>query len=192
MSLDPAPVRTTEDRFFREIAKVIGYASVFAAIPLFASLQNLQPPWPGGIAYVSSAIIFLATILVWELGRGMRRARRRSLLLLAAGLTMMGLFVYLYLYSTYVVPIDGAERVIIGYECNPQTRAVYKDMCPNLGEIELSRAGYDPRLLFTRQSLSVVRLGLVASWLVFVAGLIAAVGWAVSGRRTPVAKAETA
>jgi hypothetical protein len=190
MSLKPAPARRIDDGFFREIAKVLAYASVFAAIPVFASLQNLQPPWPTGIAHVSAAIIFLATILVWELGRGMGRKSRRRLLLLAAGLTMIGLFAYLYLYSTYVVSIEGGDRIIMGYECNAPTRAVYKDMCPNLGEMELNRAGYDPRLLFTRGSLSAVRLGLVATWLVFVAGLIAAVGWAVSGRRTPVAKAE--
>src|SRR5688500_10025492 len=72
----------TNDRFFRDIVAVVGFGSAFAAIPLFASMENLQPPWPSSIAYVSSAVILVATLLAWEFGPGLSRRQRRSVLLL--------------------------------------------------------------------------------------------------------------
>jgi hypothetical protein len=43
--------------------------------------------------------------------------------------------------------------------------------------------------LFTKTALTNVRLMLVASWSVFMAGLLAAVGWVVAGRTTPLTEA---
>lgn len=188
MNQDASPSPKAPDHFFKELLTVFGYAAAFASIPLFASFQQLQPPWPVAIGYVSSAIILVASVLVWEFGPGLLQGRRRAMLVAAVGLTIIGLFAYLYLYSSFVVPV-GDERYIIGHECNVQTRAVYPQNCPFLGETELARAGYDPGLLFTKSSLTNVRLGLVAAWLVFVAGLMAAVAWAVAGKRNRVAPA---
>lgn len=174
------------DGFFKEVLKVIGYGAAFAAIPLFASMENLQPPWPTAIAYVSAAVILVATLIAWEFGSSLTKNQRRIMLMIAIVLTLMGLFSYLYLYSNFVIVLDEADRVIIGYECNLPTSKVYPTICPNLGKMELERASYDPTALFTKDSLTNVRMLLVASWLVFVAGLMAAVGWAVAGRTTPL------
>jgi hypothetical protein len=131
----------------------------------------------------------VATLVAWEFGPDLSRRQRRLMLLMAAFLTLAGLFAYLYLYSSFVVTVAGDSRLIVGYECNAPTQAVYPKKCPELGEIELERAGYDPAALFTKTALTNVRLMLVASWSVFMAGLLAAVGWVVAGRTTPLTEA---
>lgn len=170
--------------------KVAAFGSAFAAIPLFASMENLEPPWPTAIAYVSAAVILVAALVAREYGPGLKPGHRRLMLLVSVALTLAGLFAYLYLYSTFVVVIEDGERFIFGYECNGPTQAIYKSRCPDLGEAELSLAGYEPESLFTKGSLTAVRLALVAAWLVFIAGLMAAVAWAVAARRLPLTGGE--
>jgi hypothetical protein len=168
------------DPFFREIAKTLAFGATFASIPLFASMGDLQPPWPTAVAYVSAALILLGALLARELGRGMTERRRKTMLLLAALLTVLGLFAYLYLYSQLVVPLDNGSRIIRGFACNADALATYPDECPYLTKDDLKRAGYQADLMYTAGSLTAAKLLLVASWLLFTAGLVAAVGWAVA------------
>ncbi len=48
----------------RRLSHVIGLALGVAALPLFARLAALEPPWPDGIAGVSSALAVLAVVTV--------------------------------------------------------------------------------------------------------------------------------
>ncbi len=173
------------DDFFRRIFKVVAFGAAFASIPLFASMQNLQPPWPSAVSYISAALILVGALLARDFGEDMSRKARKRLLLVASALTVAGLFAYLYLYSTVVLTLSNGERRILGFVCNSDTQQMYGSLCPKLTELELSRAGYDPDLLFTPGSITQAKLLLFAAWVLFTAGLVAAVGWSVAGPRPP-------
>lgn len=179
---------TTNDPFLRELVKVLALGAAFASIPLLASMENLQPPWPTAVAYVSAAIILIGALIAREFSADMSRKARRTLLIIAATLTLVGLFSYLYFYSSVVrtlTEIPENRRIILGFACNADTQAIYGDRCPNLTIDDLRRAGYDPEQMFTASSIRAARLVLVASWLLFTAGLVAAVGWAIAGPKPP-------
>ena len=81
-----------------------------------------------------------------------------------------------------MVPLGDGTRVILGFSCNAETAEAYAN-CPTLGDRDLADAGYDLDLLFTPGSQLSAKLALVAAWLLFTAGLVAAVGWAVASRQ---------
>lgn len=172
------------DRYLQNLVKVLAIGAAFAAIPLFASLAALQPPWPPAIGHVSAGLVLLASLFAWEWTRGARRVHRRRWILTATVLTLAGLIGYLILYSMFVETLaDEDVRLIRGYECTADARLVYGAACPDLPGDALRDAEWNPLNLWTRSSITVVRLLLTASWLVFTAGLIAAVGSVVAGRR---------
>ena len=170
------------DPFFPELVKTLGFGACFAAIPIFASMRNLQPPWPEAVAYISAAIILVGALIARELGGQMRQKTRIRLLLLAFALTLVGLFAYLYLYANLVLPLANDQRLILGFTCNADSQMLYSN-CPHLREEELGMAEYDPENLFTHGSITAAKLSLIAAWLLFTAGLVAAVGWAVAARK---------
>lgn len=173
------------DPFFSELVKTLGFGVVFASIPIFASMRNLQPPWPEAVAYISAAIILVGALIARELGGQTRKTVRIRLLLLAFALTVLGLFAYLYLYANLVLPLENDQRLILGYTCNSDSQMLYSN-CPHLREEELAMAEYDPENLFTHGSITAAKLSLIAAWLLFTAGLVAAVGWAVAARKDEV------
>lgn len=154
------------------------------AVPLVAALTDLAPPWPDRIGYVSTAIILLGSAVAWEACRRQRMGRRRMWTSLGAGLTVAGLLGYLVLYSLFVEPAPGSSlRVVRGYACTAEAQMVYKEACPNLPRDALRDAEWESVMLWTRSSVTVVRIALLASWLVFTAGLTATVA-AILARRT--------
>jgi hypothetical protein len=170
--------------FLRNLVKVLGVGAAFASIPLFASLAALQPPWPPAIGYVSAGLVLLASLAVWEWTRNSGRVRRRRWVIAATVLTLGGLFVYLVLFSLFVETIaDTDMRVVRGFACTPDAQLVYGDACPDLPSDALRDAEWEPLNLWTRSSVTIVRLLLTASWLAFTAGLVAAVGVIVAGSR---------
>lgn len=172
--------------FLRDMAKVAGFGATFASIPLLASTANLQPPWPTSVAYISAALILVGALIAWDFGEQMSRKTRQRLLLLAAALMTAGLFTYLYFYSILVLPLSGdGERLILGFSCNEVAQQLYPSRCPYLTELEVARAGYDLTLLYTPGSLAAAKLLLVAAWILFTAGLMGAVAWAIAGPKPP-------
>ena len=179
---DPADT-ADDDPYLSEIIKTLAFGAAFASIPIFASMQNIQPPWPEPVAYISAAIVLVGALVAREFGVRATNATRLRLLMLAAILTVIGLFAYLYLYSSLVMTLENGERRTLGFVCNAATQELYPAECPQLSELALSRAGYDPAGLYTPGSLTAAKMSLVAAWLLFTAGLVAAVGWAVVGRK---------
>lgn len=172
------------EAYLRNLAKVLGIGAAFAAIPLFASLAALQPPWPPAIGQVSAALVLLASLAAWEWTRKARRVHRRRWVVVATVLTLCGLFGYLLLYSMFVEDVPNTDvRLVRGYRCTADALLVYGDACPDLPSDALRDAEWEPLNLWTRSSVTMVRIALTASWLIFTAGLIAAVGSVVAGRR---------
>ncbi|MBA3811562.1 MAG: hypothetical protein H0X27_07970 [Caulobacteraceae bacterium] len=170
--------------YLQGLTKVLGLGAAFAAIPLFASMAGLEPPWPPAIGYVSAALVLLASLLAWEWTRRTKIRQRRFLIIAATVLTVGGLLAYLVQYSLFVEPIPGTkERVVRGFVCSPEARLLYGAACPDLPRDALRDAEWESLALWTRASVTTVRLGLAASWLLFTAGLIGAVGAILAGRK---------
>lgn len=69
-----------------------------------------------------------------------------------------------------------------GYVCTPDAFRVHGASCPDLPRDALRDAERESLELWTRGSITTVRIGLVAASAVFTAGLIGAVGSIVAGR----------
>ncbi len=170
--------------YLKNLVTVLGVGAGFAAIPLFAQLASLEPPWPPAIGTVSAALVLLASLGAWEWARQGRLASRRRLFLAAVVLTLGGLIAYMWLYSSFVEPVPGAKlRVVRGFVCTAEAQQLYGQACPDLPRDALRGAEWEALALWTRDSVTGARLGLVVSWLVFTSGLIAAVGAIIAGRK---------
>lgn len=176
------------DQYLRDLLKIIGIGGLFAALPAVVALAGLEPPWPPAIGGVSALLVLVSSLLVWEWVRNARQAHRRGWILAAVLLTSIGLVGYLILYSLFIEPIpDGrGERVIRGFACTADALAVYGDKCPDLPREALADAEWESVALWTRQSVTIVRLGLALTWILFIAGLISTIGAILAGRRLKV------
>ena len=170
--------------YLRTIQQALKIGGAIALLPILAALAGLSPPWPPAIAGVSALLILVMSAAVWEWVKDSRRSTRRIWVLAALFLTLGGMIGYLILYSFFVEPIPGTgERVIRGYECTREALLVHKSACPDLPRDALADAEWEATLLWTRQSVTMIRLGLALSWLIFTAGLIATMGAILAGRR---------
>jgi hypothetical protein len=178
------------DQYLKDLVKILGFAAAVATIPLLVAFARLQPPWPPAVEYVSAVFILMAALAMWEWGRAAKRGVRRKLIIAGMALTTVGIGTYLPLYSLYVADIPNSkERVVRGTECTADAKLLYPNHCPDLSSEALSSAEWNPEVLWTSGSIMRVRLGLVAGWLAFTAGLIAFVGAVIAGR--PVSHRES-
>lgn len=180
-------------KFLANIQGALAVGGAMAAIPFFLALADLAPPWPPAIAGVSSALVFVTSLAVWEFTAAADIRHRRRWLLVSLLLILLALGAYLTLYSFWVESIPGSDiRVVRGFVCTTDALLVYKSQCPDLPREALQAAEWESLALWTRQSVTIARLGLVAAWLAFTIGLMAAVSAVVAGRKMslPSAKAE--
>ena len=171
------------DEYLKNLLKVLGIGASFATLPFFVSLAELQPPWPPAIGGVSVALVLMASLVVWEWTRRSRIQHRRRWILAGIGLTLIGLFCYLLLYSIFIEPMPQGGRVVRGYDCTARALEVYSDLCPDLPRDALQDAEWEAVVLWTRSSVTIARMGLAVSWLIFMAGLITCLGAIVAGRK---------
>ena len=172
------------ETYLRDLAKVLGLGAAFASIPLFASFADLQPPWPPAIGYVSAALVLVAALLAWEWTRKSKLVRRRRWIVVAALLTIIGLLAYLILYSLFIENIPGTdERIVRGFTCTREAELLYRDRCPDLPREVLQDAEWEAVAVWTRGSVTTVRVALTSAWIIFMAGLVTAVGSIVAGRK---------
>ena len=171
------------DEYLKNLLKVLGIGAAFATLPLFVSLAELQPPWPPAIGHVSAALVLMASLVVWEWTRRSKIRHRRRWILSGIALTLVGLLSYLLLYSIFIEPMPQGGRVVRGYQCSARALEVYRDLCPDLPREALQDAEWESLVLWTRSSVTIARMGLAVSWLVWTAGLIACLGAIVAGRK---------
>jgi hypothetical protein len=163
--------------------------------PCAAGWRRLRQPAANAVAGVAAAAVaarhrlcflravLLGTLFVWEWVRNASTRTRRRWMLAALVLTLGGIGAYLVGYSLFVENVPGTDaRVIRGYECTREAALVHGAACPDLPRDALRDAEWEAPLLWTRGSLTAVRLGLAASWLMFTVGLIASIGAVVAGR----------
>jgi hypothetical protein len=156
------------------LVRTAAVGAAFAAAPLIATLAGADPPWPAGIGYVSVALLFAAAVAA-HASPGSWPVRPRPWLLSALALAAAGLLASLILSSMFVETIPGSGvRVVRGTVCTPDALLVYKEACPDLPRDALRDAEWEAATLWTRSSVTTVRVGLAAGWLAFVAGLAVA------------------
>lgn len=172
------------DRYLADLIKVMGLGAAFASLPIIATLAKLQPPWPDAMGQLSAVLIVVSALVCWEWTRRAGVPLRRGWIVGSIILIFIGIISYLSLYSFFVEePPSGSFRVVMGYQCTSDAKLVYGEACPYLGRDALRSAEWEPSRLWTRQSLTVVRVALASTWLLFILGLIGAVGSIVAGRK---------
>ena len=151
-------------RNFRGLSTTALGSSV--AAPFAVALIHLSPPWPRGILPLTALVEFLILVAVFQLLP--KATRKRAGRLIVFGL--LSLFaistIYLLAFSrfTFEVPTKH-ETYVKGYVCTANAALVYGARCPDLGLDELQTAEYEAERLWTRDSIAVVRTGLVVLWL---------------------------
>jgi len=169
--------------FLRDLVKILPLGLALASTPIIIRLADLQPPWPAGIENASAVLVLLSALLSWRFARDVSDATLKRMLVIAGAGTIVFLIVYLALASLFIVrSTDGAHRVVAGYACTPEASLVYRENCPKLGADALSDATWDPALLWTASSLTVVRVALVTLWMLFTISLMGALGALVAKR----------
>lgn len=169
--------------YFKDLLKVLGIGAGFATIPLMASFAAVEPPWPPAIGELSGAAVLIASLVAWEWAKGTEQSRHFWMI---AGIvaTLIGLVGYLYLYSQFVDVVPGSTaRILRGYECTANAKVVYGTSCPNLPSDALEGAEWESTELWTRNSITKVRMMLALAWLIFTCGLVIVVGSVVAGRK---------
>jgi hypothetical protein len=164
---------------------VLSWGSGSASFPLLAYLADLQPPWPPGITPLSTLFVLIAAVVAWEFARNARRQKRRLMILWSLVVAVLAISSYSYAYSRFVdaVPTQPSARVIRGYECTAEAKLVYGTACPALPSDALENAAWEPTELWTRASITNVRLLLALAWLVFTFSVGFTVGAVVAGRK---------
>ena len=98
----------------------------------------------------------------------LRNRPRAARFVTIAGGTLLVALTCLYLLSvsflTYQISTRGGLYAK-GFVCSADALLVYKEKCPNLGMNELKEAGYDADRLWTSQSITIVKTGLLMLWL---------------------------
>lgn len=153
------------------------------AMPVLAGLLALDPPWPNEAGYVSVGLVAAGAGAAHYRVPLLERAGRPWLRRLTVVLIGAGLLAYLILTSLFVetIPRSGV-RVIKGFVCTPDALLVYGRSCPNLGRDALRDAEWEAATLWTGGSLTLVRVGLVMSWLSVIAGVAMLAGVVERGR----------
>ena len=175
------PAMTGLDDFKRLLEEFKGL-SVWAAggsvvLPFIASFISVIPPWPAGLNVMTSIFQLVAMIVVYQIYSGSKRATiSRNIAALAAMLFVI-ILIYLVLFSILTIYVPEAKRsIIIGYECTANARTVFGDKCPGLGLEDLASHAYDEFELWTRSSIAVSRMVLIALWFAFFFFLAALIG----------------
>jgi hypothetical protein len=149
-----------------------------AAVPFFAYVANIAPPWPPGVMLLTALTELVALILAFQF----LRTKERSPVSLAVGImaTLLFLvsFAYLVLIAifTYVTP-QTKERFVKGFVCKLDTERLYPGECPFVSNEILSKAQWNADQIWAEWSIALMQVFIASLWVaafVFLSGLIGA------------------
>lgn len=156
------------EEFLYSFRRLSALAAGSAAIctPLIVGFASIAPPWPPAILPATSLTQIIVLIFVYRTLRRVRQSaitKIMAIMALCAAILFLG---YLGLLSEYsfTIPTNG-ERVSRGLECTDDAKITFAAKCPDLGLAEIRTANYQADLLWTSDSIMIVRLGLIVVWL---------------------------
>lgn len=159
-------------------------AGIFGA--LVGYFVELTPPWPDYVTPITCAVVLLVFMYVFLSYRRTSRLRARRDFLRAALCLVTFLIVYLFFDSTFVFEANASDvRLVTGYRCTIEAAEQFAN-CPFLTLDQVASAQFDPDLLWTKSSLSIVRLAIFLNWIGFFCSFVFAVALFVlyaKGRR---------
>ncbi len=141
--------------------------AVLFVVPVILQLNDAAPPWPGAVGW-TTAVGNVALALGF--GRIVDRHptwSNRFTVFIALVFAIACLISYLVLTSRYVftIPTTG-ELGIMGFQCTPEALLVYPDNCPGNVKEALASAEFESALIWQQETIDLVRLGILGTWLV--------------------------
>lgn len=165
------------EQLLKNFQKLAAWGAGGAAVPIAAHLVALSPPWPAGIAAITSTIELISLVFVYQFLKSARKRRVNRVLIASAIILAVSGLGYLMLNSIYTFEVPTTkERFVKGYECTANARAVFKDKCPALDLDDLAKATYEAERLWTAQSIATMRAALVTLWLIVFIALSVVLG----------------
>lgn len=157
-------------RVFKDVKTLWAWMAVAASVPLLANLAGLAPPWPSAIAYLTAIFEILMLIWAYHNFKGAGKIIIGKIINIGIPVLFVLLIGYLYVFSNFTYEIEGTgELGIRGYECTEKALRLYSEECPYIKPDNIKKAEWDPTILWTGDSISVVRTMLVTFWiLVFI------------------------
>ncbi len=151
-----------------EFASLGAWAVGGAAIPFVAALLSITPPWPpAGIAPLTSILVLIANVVVFQFLRKAPRRKINRTIILSCTLMAIAAPIYLLALSilTYDIPTTD-ERRAKGFICSAEVLSIpdYAAKCPFLTTTEIEAATYNAEELWTPESIAFVRVGLIMAW----------------------------
>lgn len=149
-----------------------------AAVPFFAFVANIAPPWPPGVMLLTALTELVALILAFQFLRTKERHPVSLAMGIMATLLFIVSFVYLVLIAifTYVTP-QTKERFVKGFVCRLDIERLYPGECPFVGREILSRAQNNADQIWTDWSIALMQVFIASLWItafVLLSGLIGA------------------
>jgi hypothetical protein len=145
--------------------RIVAWALAGSLAPLLAGIVNLAPPWPPAIVPVTSLFELIALIFAFQFLQNRQRRQINIILIVSTAVFVACLVLYLLLLSQFVFEEPLSKlRFVKGFLCTQTAKIVYPDLCPYYGDAELKKAEWEASRLWTLESITIVRIGLVLSW----------------------------
>jgi hypothetical protein len=168
---------------FREILREfqslsVGALGAGAAVPFFAYVANIAPPWPPGIMLLTALTELVCLIVVFQFLRPKGRKVVNRVIATVASLLCLSSLGYLIFIAifTYVTPHTN-ERFSKGFVCRPEIHQFYPDQCPFATREFLSGLQYNADNIWMDWSVALMQVMIASMWLVcfiFLSSLIGA------------------
>jgi hypothetical protein len=147
-----------------------------AAVPFFAYVAKISPPWPPGIMLLTALTELVSLILVFQFLRIKGRTPvNRAMAVIAPSLFIFSLG-YLLLFSifTYVTPHTN-ERYVKGFVCRPEIQKFVLE-CPMVGRDVLSSSQWTADNIWQEWSIAIMQVAIASLWLASFVLLSALIG----------------
>lgn len=164
---DP-PLRTGLDEF-RDV--LTDYKSVSSwilggtiAVPLADIVLQLGPPWPTGVAIITSVAEILTLIFAFHfwLRQPFKQVSRRMRVALVLLIVFFGIYLYLNSAYTFASPTDG-ERFVKGFILRPDVVPLIRN--GYTPDDALKGAEFQAREIWTVSSINAMQITLLTLWL---------------------------
>lgn len=171
---------------FRSVTSLVAKGAVaapFADIILRQFDTGIGPPWPPGVLIITSIVELLVLMVIFNF---FFRAKAKTLdkLMVAALIALCITFVgYLLLFSHFTEPHPKTHKLMVsGYEpVSEDMRQAFAEGYTN--EQALEENEYTPAKVWTKRSITNVRVGILLAWLVAFGSLSAFIGLFVMAQR---------
>lgn len=144
-------------------------AGASVVIPFVASFLAVIPPWPDGLDVLTAVIQLGALVVAYQTFRNQAEVVTTSVKLWAS-LGLVVLLLYLVVFSMFTVYDPGTSHsYVIGFQCSTGAQQLsdlhkFAGVCPFLQYDDLRTAAFDASALWTKGSLTVMRVVLIALW----------------------------